>query len=60
MTIHPSVQWLFLVPVKGGRWHINPQKATYTSGTNSLLGGYMLPTTFYMEPEITIDLLSRR
>ena len=24
-------QWLFLVPLKGGRWHITPQKAIYTA-----------------------------
>ena len=29
-------QWLFLVPVKGGRWHIIPQLAVYTT--------YILPS----------------
>ena len=24
-------QWLFLVPIKGGRWHIIPQLAVYTT-----------------------------
>ena len=24
-------QWLFLVPLKGGRWHIIPQLAVYTT-----------------------------
>ena len=46
-TVH---QWLFLVPVKGGRWHIIPQLAVYTTYISliyCLLGGYMLPTTFY-------------
>ncbi len=27
----PSIQWLFLVPLKGGRWHIIPQLAVYTT-----------------------------
>ena len=44
------VQWLFLVPIKGGRWHIIPQLAVYTTYIPliyCLLGGYiMLPTTF--------------
>ena len=43
-------QWLFLVPLKGGRWHIIPQLAVYTTYIPlivlGLLGGYMLPTTF--------------
>ena len=34
-------QWLFLVPLKGGRWHIIPRLAVYTTW------GYMLPTTLY-------------
>ena len=29
-------QWLFLVPLKGGRWHILPQLAVYTT--------YILPS----------------
>ena len=43
-------QWLFLVPLKGGRWHIIPQLAVYTTYIPLiywLLGGYMLPTIFY-------------
>ena len=47
-------QWLFLVPVKGGRWHIIPQLAVYTT--------YILPSgglyaTYHplREPETTID-----
>ena len=43
-----SIQWLFLVPLKGGRWHIIPQLAVYTTYIAliyCLLGGYMLPTT---------------
>ena len=31
-----SIQWLFLVPIKGGRWHIIPQLAVYTT--------YILPS----------------
>ena len=47
-------QWLFLVPVKGGRWHIIPQLAVYTI--------YILPSgglhaTYHLfgEPETTIE-----
>ena len=47
-------QWLFLVPLKGGRWHIIPQLAVYTT--------YILPSgglyaTYHLlgEPETTID-----
>ena len=29
--ISVPVQWLFLVPVKGGRWHIIPQLAVCTT-----------------------------
>ena len=45
----PFGQWLFLVPLKGGRWHIIPQLAVYTTYIPliyCLLGGYMIPTTF--------------
>ena len=45
----PFGQWLFLVPLKGGRWHIIPQLAVYTTYIPliyCLLVGYMLPTTF--------------
>ena len=35
-----SFQWLFLVPVKGGRWHIIPQLAVFTTYSPCLrLGG---------------------
>ena len=56
---NPSVsmsmyQWLFLVPLKGGRWHIIPQLAVYTT--------YILPSgglyaTYHLlgEPETTIE-----
>ena len=43
------IQCLLLVPLKGGRWHIIPQLAVYTTYIPliyCLLGGYMLPTTF--------------
>ncbi len=43
-------QCLFLVPLKGGRWHIIRQLAVYTTYIPliyCLLGGYMLPTTLY-------------
>ena len=43
-------QWLFLVPLKGGRWHIIPQLAVYTTYIPliyCLLGGYIIPTTYY-------------
>ena len=50
----PGVQWLFLGPVKGGRWHIIPQLAVYTT--------YILPSgglyaTYHLlrEPETTIE-----
>ena len=41
-----------MVPVKGGKWHIIPQLAVHTTYIYilliyCLLGGYMLPTTFY-------------
>ena len=50
-------QWLFLVPLKGGRWHIIPQLAVYTT--------YILPSgglyaTYHLlgEPETTIEMVS--
>ncbi len=44
-------QWLFLVHLRGGRWHSpspNWQERyhLYTTYSPCLLGGYMLPTTF--------------
>ena len=44
------IQWLFLVPPKGGRQHIIPQLAVYTTYIPliyCLLGGYIIPTTLY-------------
>ena len=50
----PKIQWLSLVPLKGGRWHIIPQLAVYTT--------YILPSgglyaTYHLlgEPETTIE-----
>ena len=37
-----STQWIFQVPVKGGRDYITPQRAMYKS-----YGDYMPPTTLY-------------
>ncbi len=47
-------QWLFLVPLKGGRWHIIPQLAVYTTYTLPSGGLY---ATYHLlgEPETTID-----
>ena len=45
-NMEEEIQWLLLVPLKGGRWHIIPQLAVYTTYSPCLLGGYMLPTTF--------------
>ncbi len=52
-SIGLSSQWLFLVPVKGGRWHKIPQLAVYTT----YIPLYMLPATYHLlgEPETTID-----
>ena len=50
----PEIQWLLLVPLKGGRWHIVPQLAVNTT--------YILPSgglyaTYHLlgEPETTIE-----
>ena len=46
----PTNQWIFQVPLKGGRWHIIPQLAVYTTYIPliyCLLGGYIIPTTLY-------------
>ena len=52
------VQWLFLVPVKGGRWHIIPQLAVYTTYTTYTLPSGGLYATCHLsgEPETTIDM----
>ena len=53
-------QWLFLFPAKGGRWHIIPQLAVYTTYIPlilySLLGGYMLPTTYYQNQNNSMNI----
>ena len=43
-------QWIFQVPLKGGRWHITPQLAVYTTYIPliyCLLMGYIIPTILY-------------
>ena len=57
---HPrQYQWLFLVPLKGGRWHIIPQLAVYTTYIPliyCLLGGPICYRSHLLrEPETTID-----
>ena len=47
-------QWLFLVPVKGGRWHIIPQLAVYTTYTLPS-GGFYATYHLLREPETAID-----
>ena len=50
------IQWLFLVPVKGGRDYITPQKAIYKWYILPIGGLY---ATYHLlgEPETTIGLL---
>ena len=49
-----KLQWLFLVPLKGGRWHIIPQLAVYT--TYILPSGGLYATYHPLgEPETTIE-----
>ena len=46
---HQKNQWLFLVPLIGGRYHIIPQLAvstTYIPLIYCQLGDYMVPTTY--------------
>ena len=43
-----KLQWLFLVPLIGGRYHIIPQLAVYTNYIPLIycqLGDYMVPTS---------------
>ena len=47
--IHQFGQWLFLVPLIGGRYHIITQLAVYTTYIPLIycqLGDYMVPTTY--------------
>ena len=51
------VQWIFQVPVKGGRVYITPQEAIYKwyiSGIYCQLGDYILPTTLYRNLKIPL------
>ena len=51
-------QWLFLVPLKGGRWHIIPHLAVYTTYIPliyCLLGVICYRSHLLEEPETTID-----
>ena len=54
-------QWLFLVPLKGGRWHIIHQLAgnSYRLYTTYILPSGGLYATYHLlgEPETTIDFL---
>ena len=47
-------QWLFLVRLKGGRWHIIPQLAVYTTYILPS-GGLYNPYHLLGEPETTIE-----
>ena len=48
-------QWLFLVPLKGGRWHIIPQLAVYTTYSPWPSGGLYATYHLLGEPETTIE-----
>ena len=51
-------QWLFLVPLKGGRWHIIPQFSVYTTYIPLVvLAFWWLYATYHLlgEPETTIE-----
>ena len=53
----PLIQWIFQVPVKGGRVYITPQEAIYKwyiSGIYCQLGDYILPTTLYRNLKIPL------
>ena len=53
-----NCQWLFLVPLKGGRWHIIPQLALYTTYIPLIvLAFWGLYAAYHLlgEPETTIE-----
>ena len=49
-------QWLFLVPLKGGRWHIIPQLAVYTTYIFPSRGLYATDPTFYGNQKQALNL----
>ena len=49
-------QWIFQVPLKGGRWHITPQLAVYTTYILPSDGLYN-PYHPLQEPEKSIEYL---
>ena len=52
-----GTQWFFLVPLKGGRWHIIPQLAVYTTYILPS-GGLYNPYHRLGEPETTVEVPS--
>ena len=52
-----QIQWLFLVPLKGGRDYITPQKAIYKWYILPI-GGLYNPYHLLGEPETAIDKLN--
>ena len=57
--IEPLIQWLFLVPLKGGRWHIIPELAVYTTYIPLIVlafwGVICYRSHLLGEPETTLD-----
>ena len=55
---YANYQWLFLVPLLGGRYHIIPQLAVYTTYIPLIycqLGDYMVPTTYSGNQETPLN-----
>ena len=50
-TKHLFIQWLFLFPLKGGRWHIIPQLAVYTTYIPLILPSGGLYATYHLLEE---------